>query len=109
MKSAIPTSAPHTQWFNTAAFVNPPNAAGPPGGARRGAIRGPGLQRWDISLFKNTKIREHTSLQFRAEAFNISNHTNFDGIRLTRQSGSFGRVISTRDTRITQLALKLYF
>ena len=97
------------QWFNTAAFVNPPNAAGPPGNARRGAIRGPGLQRWDISLFKNTKIREHTSLQFRAEAFNIFNHTNFDGIRLTRQSGSFGRVISTRDTRITQLALKLYF
>ncbi|PYU42107.1 MAG: adenylyl cyclase [Acidobacteria bacterium] len=97
------------QWFNTAAFVNPPNAAGPPGNARRGAIRGPGLQRWDISLFKNTKIREHTSLQFRAEAFNIFNHTNFDGIRLTRQSGSFGRVISTRDPRIMQLALKLYF
>ena len=44
---------------------------------------------------------KHTSLQFRAEAFNISNHTNFDGIRLTRQSGSFGRIISTRDPRIT--------
>jgi len=103
--------APHTfsQWFNTAAFVNPPNAAGPPGNSRRGAVRGPGLQRWDISLFKNTKIREHTSLQFRAEAFNIFNHTNFYGIRLTRQSGSFGRVISTRDPRIMQLGLKLYY
>jgi hypothetical protein len=36
-------------------------------------------------------------------------HTNFDGIRLTRQSSSFGRVISTRDPRIMQLALKFYF
>jgi hypothetical protein len=49
------------------------------------------------------------SMQFRAEAFNIFNHTNFDGIRLTRQSGTFGRVISTRDPRIMQLALKFYF
>jgi hypothetical protein len=104
-------SAPHTftQWFNTAAFVNPPRAAGPPGNAPRGSIRGPGLQRWDFSLFKNTKVREGMSVQFRAEAFNIFNHTNFDLVRLTRQSGSFGQIISTRDPRIMQLALKLYF
>jgi len=105
------SGAPHTflKWFNTAAFVNVPNAAGPPGNARRGAVRGPGLQRWDISLFKNTKIGESTRLQFRAEAFNIFNHTNFDGVRSTLQSGTFGRVISTRDPRIMQLALKYYF
>jgi len=105
------SGAPHTflKWFNTAAFVNVPNAAGPQGNARRGAVRGPGLQRWDISLFKNTKIGESTRLQFRAEAFNIFNHTNFDGVRLTLQSGTFGRVISTRDPRIMQLALKYYF
>jgi hypothetical protein len=76
------SGAPHTfkQWFNTTAFVGPPRAAGPPGNAPRGSVRGPGLQRWDLSLFKNTKIREGMSLQFRAEAFNIFNHTNFDGI-----------------------------
>src|SRR5437660_6675181 len=103
--------APHTfdQWFNTSAYVNVPNAAGPPGNSRRGAVRGPGAQRWDVSLFKNTHIGERMKLQFRAEAFNIANHTNFDGVRTTRQSGSFGRIISTRDPRIMQLALKLYF
>jgi len=104
--------APHTftQWFNKAAFVNLPVAAGPPGDAPRGSVRGPGLQRWDISLFKNTKIREGMSMQFRAEAFNIFNHTNFDAIRLTLQStSSFGHVLSTRDPRIMQLALKLNF
>jgi outer membrane receptor protein involved in Fe transport len=105
------SGAPHTfdEWFNIAAFANPPNAAGPPGDAPRAAVRGPGLQRWDISLFKNTKVGEHVSTQFRAEAFNIFNHTNFDGVRTTLQSGTFGRIISTRDPRILQLALKLYF
>jgi len=103
--------APHTfdQWFITSAYVNVPNAAGPPGNSRRGAVRGPGAQRWDVSLFKNTHIGERMKLQFRAEAFNIANHTNFDGVRTTRQSGSFGRIISTRDPRIMQLALKFYF
>jgi len=105
------SGAPHTfdEWFNIAAFADPPNAAGPPGDAPRSSVRGPGLQRWDISLFKNTKVGEHVSTQFRAEAFNIFNHTNFDGVRTTLQSGTFGRIISTRDPRILQLALKLYF
>ena len=105
------SGAPHTfdEWFNIAAFANPPNAAGPPGDAPRGSVRGPGLQRWDVSLFKNTKVGEHVSTQFRAEAFNIFNHTNFDGVRTTLQSGTFGRIISTRDPRILQLALKVYF
>ncbi len=104
-------SAPHTftQWFNTAAFVNLPRAAGPPGDAPRGSIRGPGIQRWDFSLFKNTKVRENVNVQFRAEAFDIFNHTNFDLVRLTRQSRSFGQIIGTRDPRIMQLALKLYY
>ena len=62
-----------------------------------------------MSLFKNTKLSESTRLQFRAEAFNVFNHTNFDTVRLTRQSASFGQILSTRDPRIMQLGLKLYF
>lgn len=105
------SGAPHTfaEWFNIAAFVNVPNAAGPPGDTPRASVRGPGLQRWDLSLFKNTKLTEGTRLQFRAEAFNVFNHTNFDTVRLTRQSASFGQILSTRDPRIMQLGLKLYF
>ena len=62
-----------------------------------------------MSLFKNTKLSEGTRLQFRVEAFNVFNHTNFDAVRLTRQSASFGHILSTRDPRIMQLGLKLYF
>jgi len=104
--------APHTflRWFNKAAFVQVPAGQIRPGDAPRGAVRGPGLQRWDLSLFKNTKIRERLNLQFRAEATNVFNHTNFDRIRTTFSSqGSFGRVRSVRDPRILQLALKLNF
>ncbi len=98
-----------TQWFNTAAFANVPTGSIRAGNAPRGSVRGPGLIRWDQSLFKNFRITEGSSLQFRAEAFNVLNHTNFDGVRTTLNSSTFGQVISTRDPRILQLALKLLF
>ena len=98
-----------TSWFNTAAFAEVPSGQIRVGNSPRGAITGPGLQRWDISLFKNTRINERISAQFRAEAFNVFNHTNFDALRTSFGFGSFGRVSTVRDPRIMQLALKLYF
>ncbi len=96
-------------WFNTKAFAEVPNGQIRVGNSPRGAIRGPGLQRWDMSLFKNTNITERVSLQFRAEATNVFNHTNFDRLRTTFGFGSFGRVRDVRDPRIMQLGLKCYF
>jgi hypothetical protein len=103
--------APHTfdQWFNTAAYLDIPDGEVRAGTSRRGAIQGPGVVRWDASIFKNTKFTERVNLQFRAEAFNVLNHTNLDTIRLTLQSGTFGRVLTTRDPRILQMGLKLEF
>jgi len=105
------SNAPHTfgKWFNTAAFAEVPTGEVRVGNAPRGAIRGPGLQRWDMSLFKNTNITERVKLQFRAEATNVFNHTNFDGLRTSFGFGSFGRVAGVRDPRIMQLGLKVYF
>lgn len=105
------SGAPHTllQWFNKAAYANIPDGEVRAGTSHRGAINGPGVFRWDASLLKNTKISERVNLQFRAEASNVLNHTNYDTIRTTLQSGSFGQVRSTRDPRILQLGLKLEF
>ncbi len=105
------SGGPHTfaDWFNTSAFAEVPAGQIRPGNSPRGSIIGPGLQRWDISLFKNTKINERISTQFRAEAFNVFNHTNFDGLHTSFGFGSFGRVSSVRDPRIMQLGMKLYF
>jgi hypothetical protein len=102
--------APHTwaQFFNTAAFA-PVTVGGAPGNAHRGSINGPGLVRFDLALLKNFAFTERFNLQFRAEAFNVFNHTNFSSIDRTRSSPTFGQVTATRDPRVMQLALKLGF
>ena len=77
------------QWFNPNMFHMEPmvpcpnNAAltcGTLGDATRGVLRGPGLGDWDFSLAKDTAVSllgEQGAVQFRAEIFNILNHTNF--------------------------------
>jgi hypothetical protein len=62
-----------------------------------------------MSLLKNTKITEGSSLQFRAEAFNVFNHAQFENPGGNINSGSFGGVTTALDPRIMQVALKLVF
>jgi len=106
-------NAPHTltKWFNTAAFADVPAGVIRPGNAPRYFIRGPGYQRWDLSVFKSFRIAERFKLTFRSEFFNLFNHTNYQGVGSSYATGSttFGVVTSTRDARVAQLALKLYF
>ncbi|KAA6456621.1 carboxypeptidase regulatory-like domain-containing protein [Acidobacteria bacterium AB60] len=65
---------PH-QWFDPNAFEAP--VAGTVGNAGRDTLVGPGLVDADISLAKTTSVSEHLHAQFRAEYFNVANHTNF--------------------------------
>jgi len=95
------------QWFNTAAFQAP--APGRFGDAGRNLVRGPGINKWDIGLFKNFRLQEQLNLQFRWETFNTFNHTNFWGVSSTLGAGNFGQVTSARDGRVMQFALKLDF
>src|SRR5581483_3069496 len=66
------------QWFNPAAFLAPPNNSGFYGNLGRDTLIGPGLATWDLSLLKDTPVREKLHLQFRAEFFNLLNHPNFN-------------------------------
>jgi hypothetical protein len=68
---------PHTptQFFNAAAFSAP--AYGTFGNLGRDTLVGPNLANLDLSLHKSTQIGERLHAQFRAEFFNILNHTNF--------------------------------
>ena len=63
-----------TQFFNPNAFLAP--AYGTVGNLGRDTLTGPALADWDLSLLKSTQITERTRLQFRAEVFNLLNHTN---------------------------------
>ena len=68
------TAARVAQYFNPAKFSAP--AYGTVGNVGRDTLVGPGYSDWDLSLLKATKLTERARLQFRAEFFNILNHTN---------------------------------
>jgi len=70
-------------------------------------VLGPGLQEFDLSLQKDIKLAEVAKLQFRAEAYNLFNRTNFNIPNRTAFTANFGSISSAQDSRQFQLALKL--
>lgn len=75
-----------------------------------GAIMGPGQHNWDISLIKNTKMTERTSVEFRAEFYNVWNHPQFNPPVNNAADGTFGEIQnSSVPPRIMQFALKFLF
>ncbi|HUI79720.1 MAG TPA: hypothetical protein VLY24_17460 [Bryobacteraceae bacterium] len=63
------------EWFDPTAFSLPP--VGELGNSGRNFLIGPGFWNIDFSAIKNTAIKENLNLQFRAEFFNIFNHSNW--------------------------------
>ena len=105
-----PNHGPQTEekWFDTDAFVAPAPFAF--GNESIGSITGPGITNMDFSLAKNTAITERVNLQFRAEAFNLANHTILGDPDTTFGTPSFGTITSTRlDNREMQFSLRLLF
>ena len=97
-------------YFNPNFFTFEP--IGQVGNVMRRYFSGPGILNSDMALLKNTKIRENESLEFRAEAFNVFNHAQFNnpsGQIDNTGAGGFGYVTSDRGPRIMQVALKLIF
>ena len=99
------------RWFNTSAFSAPePLSFGSSG---RGVLRAPGRTNFNLSLFKSFDLipanPERARLQFRAEAFNAFNHTQFQGVDTGFGGQNFGRINSTYEPRVWQLGLKLLF
>jgi hypothetical protein len=97
-------------YFNPGYFVQEP--LGQIGNAMRRFFVGPGLNNTNLALLKDTKISESKQIQFRAEAFNVFNHAQFNnpsGNFNNSGVGGFGYVISARDPRIMQVALKFLF
>jgi hypothetical protein len=101
---ANPTAA---AWFNTSAFTIPPY--GTFGNSGRNTVEGPGSATVDLSLVKNTAIRDRATVQFRVEAFNVLNRTNFGLPDNFIGSPTFGQILSAGNPRRVQLALKLLF
>jgi len=100
-------------FFNTCAFTDP--ALGSFGNAGRNIVLGPGFQVWDISLLKRFPIKERGRAEFRAEFFNLPNHTNFTPScayctsPVDLSSSRYGFATYALAPRQIQLALKFYF
>jgi hypothetical protein len=80
--------------------------------AKRGPpdVRGPACNNIDLSLMKNTNIRETVQLQFRAEYFNVLNHPNFWQPNTAFGSQQFGTAeYHHRIAPGGQLAVKVLF
>lgn len=103
-------------FFNTCAFADP--ALGSFGSTGRNTLRGPGLQIWDFSVFKNFRLTESKHFEFRSEFFNIFNHPNLQFAKSGPQNSistttfgtpQFGFLTAARPPRQIQFALKFYY
>ena len=99
------------QWFNTSAFTSVvPGGGFSFGNAGRGILTAPGLQTFDAGLYKNFRPVEFLTVQFRAEAFNTLNSSNFSNPASNQNSSTFGQISSTSvANRDIQFGLKLIF
>ena len=122
--NVYPTHQTWQQWYNPFAFGRPLD--GTLGNTGRNILRGPGINNWDISLFKNFNITERVKFQLRGETFNTFNHTQLggganDGIvngitaanpgQAVTQSvvGTSGQITTARDPRTIQIGAKFLF
>ncbi len=107
-------------WLSTTAFSSNPTYASNPalayGNVVKGSFTGPGYTDWDAAIHRYFNFTEKVTLQFRAEYFNVLNHTNFGDPTTVTSSSTFGRITGTtsnngftNDPRIGQLSLKLAF
>jgi carboxypeptidase family protein len=121
--TCTPACFQQIQYIDPSVFAAP--ALGSWGNLGHYAVRGPGRDNWNLSVFKSFWFNEErgSRLELRLESFNTWNHTQFNGVDntvsfnydpvtklpTTRVSNTFGRFSSAFDPRILQLGIKAYF
>lgn len=105
--TAAPNQSPGL-WLNPQAFAVPANFTY--GTLGRNSLRGPYFHNLDMSLFRRFPIKERLGIEFRAEAFNLTNSVVFGTPDSNLSDANFGRITSTRNTpRQIQFAAKVYW
>ncbi len=104
----LPSQRSAARWFNPSAFVTPP--AFTFGNVGRNTMRGPSLNKADLALDRSFSLRERPELSFRAEFFNLLNHTNLGTPERFVNTPQFGSITeAATSARQIQLALRLKF
>jgi outer membrane receptor protein involved in Fe transport len=100
--------------FDQNIFSNDPTTTGPAlgtiGNAPRSICCSPGINNFDIGLYKGTALSEKLKLEFRTEIYNLFNHAQFYNVDGNISDGStFGLAQKVRDPRLLQFAVKVVF
>ena len=101
--------------FRTEAFRLP--SLGTLGTLSKTLLRGPGVNNWDVAIFKNFPIGERFKFQFRSELYNALNHTQFSAFDSTARfdaagtqvNGQFGQFTAAREARLVQMSIRVQF
>ena len=106
--SGVPAGSPPFR-YNPAAFATPTGLTF--GTAGRNSLRNPGRTNFDMSLFKRFVVKENMAFEFRAEAFNIFNHTEWNGYpsSFVVGAGDLFQYNGAHIARILQLGAKFIF
>jgi hypothetical protein len=104
----LPASQRNTaRWFNTAAFTQAPQFT--VGNSSRNPVVGPDYRTLDLMLGKSFPINEELRLEFRAEAFNVTNTPALAAPNTSFGAPAFGTITRALDPRVFEFVLKLHF
>jgi Carboxypeptidase regulatory-like domain len=108
-RASVPasTGGPGPLLYNPNAFAAPRGLTF--GDVSRNYLNIPRTTNFDMSLLKNFRFNESTALEFRAEAFNIFNHTEWSGVDNDVSSGTFLHPNAAHSARKLQFGLKFLF
>jgi hypothetical protein len=110
-----PNAGPRSvnDWLNASAFAritpDPNSPVQQFGTEGRNRALGPRYGNWDFSAFKDIRLTESKALQFRAEFFNILNHTNFHLPNSDISSPTFNHILKAEPPRLVQFGLKFRY
>jgi hypothetical protein len=96
--------------FNTKLF--PEETLGVLGNAKRRNFYGPGIENFDMTIEKDLQLTDTRTIEFRAEAFNAFNHSQFYGpasVDGQVEDPNFGKIVGAAAPRLVQLAAKYRF
>jgi len=112
--SAVVSNPNPNQWFNPAAFIQPPDFTLGNASRTDGAVLGPGVHNFDATLVKRIETRRDTTLEFTTTAFNVFNHADWNlpdtaiGSAAAPNTDA-GHIIGSHGGRVIQLGLTFNF
>lgn len=108
--SAQMKTSTYRLFLNSATVTAPTENNEPFGNASRNSARAPGYGDIDLGIHKRFPLwSESSAVEFRAEAFNLFNHVNYQAPDGVATDSTFGEITTTYPARELQGALKLVF